>query len=127
MVKFMIFSLLFTIATCKLLRNDVHSSFYSEDKARASLKLSSIGYCNLTYYLDSNVFDAAVSGFIPTKIFYNASFDIAGYIGFLPQNKSIYVVFRGTVSDPNRQIDYEYKLVPYEKWPSCECRVHSGF
>ena len=38
---------------------------------------------------------------------YNEKFDIEGYVGILPSDESIYVVFRGSVSKVNFYSDYD--------------------
>lgn len=45
----------------------------------------------------------------------------------MPSQNTIYVAWRGTDSELNEEMDFAWKLVPYdETWPECECRVHEG-
>ena len=73
-------------------------------------------------------FDGAVSGFKVTKIIYNFANDTNGYIGYLPSDKSIYVVFRGSLTNANHQTDYTLNKISYD-CPSVygSCQVHAGF
>lgn len=54
--------------------------------------------------------------------------DVEGYIGYLPSDSSIYVVFRGTDSLRNLIMDGDATSSDYEVVPECSgCKVHSGF
>jgi hypothetical protein len=66
-------------------------------------------------------------GFIPTKVIYNPSNDVNGFIGYLPSDNSIYVAFRGTESLENWMIDFDSSKTKYNLWPECDCEVHAGF
>ena len=46
----------------------------------------------------SHTFTGVTEGFITTKVVYDATYDVEGFIGVLPSDASIYVTFRGTDS-----------------------------
>jgi hypothetical protein len=51
-----------------------------------------------------------------------------GYIGYLPSDKAIYVIFRAVGDDIARSVDLDGKLVDYHLWPECEgCKIHRGY
>jgi len=50
-----------------------------------------------------------------------------GYIGYLPSNKTIYVVFRGSKSIRNWLTNVDTVTTEYKSYPECNCRVHKGF
>ncbi len=53
--------------------------------------------------------------------------DTFGYVGYLPSDNSIYVVFRGSVSLANWITDLSTTKMPYNTYPECNCQVHMGF
>ena len=57
-------------------------------------------------------------GFIVTNIIDNLR-DTEGYIGYLPSDKSIYVVFRGSISIRNWLTDLNALKTPYLTFPEC--------
>ena len=62
-----------------------------------------------------------------TKVIYDKGSDTEGFVGYLPSDKSIYVVFRGTESVDNWLTDFNVEKDEYRVWPECNCKVHSGF
>ncbi len=63
-----------------------------------------------------------------TKTLYDVKWDVEGYIGYLPSDSSILVVFRGTDSLRNIIMDADATSSDYEVVPECSgCKVHSGF
>lgn len=72
-------------------------------------------------------FEGAAQGFVPTLTIYNHSQDVEGYIGYLPSDKSIYVVFRGSASIENWITNLDGFKSKYQMWPDCNCEVHAGF
>jgi len=69
----------------------------------------------------SHNYSGAALGFIPTKVIYNPSNDVNGFIGYLPSDSSIYVAFRGTESLDNWMVDFESFKTNYDVWPECNC------
>jgi hypothetical protein len=115
---FGIFSLLLTSVI------NVNSYFFKE--AETSVWLSGAAYCNKENYMDMNLAGSA-SGFIVTNILYDKATDLQGYIGIMPQTKTIYVTFRGSSSVLNWIDDFKLKKIPYDSYPECNCSVHDGF
>lgn len=62
-----------------------------------NLSLSNLAYCGYESY-DKLAFTGDVDGFVVTKNIYDEKKDTHGYIGYLPSDKSIFVVFRGSVT-----------------------------
>ena len=75
----------------------------------------------------SHTFTGVTEGFITTKVVYDATYDVEGFIGVLPSDASIYVTFRGTDSVLNTYVDGLIDKVAYSMWPECNCKVHMGF
>ena len=99
---------------------------YSDSQAEISLNLSNVAYCGKASYL-SYVFSGPASGFKATKVLYHAVDDTQGYIGYLPSDNSIYVVFRGSSSIPNWITNLSTAKTSYTSFPECNCKVHQGF
>jgi hypothetical protein len=67
-------------------------------------------------------FIGPASGFVPTMPIYSGKIaDTEGYIGYLPFDESIYVVFRGSVSLQNWLADFTTTKTDYKSWPDCNC------
>lgn len=94
-------------------------------QANISVWLSAAASCGKDYY-KSHVFKGPTEGFIVTSVIDNFR-DTEGYIGYLPSDKSIYVVFRGSISIRNWLTDLDAFKTPYLTFPECECEVHQGF
>jgi len=89
-----------------------------------SLSLSAQAYCDPSSYL-TRTFTQYSEGFIPTYRIFDKSYDINGFIGYLPAHSSIYVVFRGSQSFQNFVEDME---LIQSNYTYCDnCKVHSGF
>ena len=58
---------------------------------------------------------------------YNPLKDTEGYVGYLPSDESIYVVFRGSSSILNWVTNLNTDKADYVIWPECNCQVHDGF
>ena len=74
-----------------------------------------------------HTFTGPTEGFTLTKVIYNDTYDVEGYIGYLPSDNSIYVTFRGTDSAKNDYVDSLIDKTTYTMWPECNCTVHTGF
>ncbi len=101
---------------------------WSLHQAHISQQLSLVSYC------DSNTFKKfphtknQTVGFITSAVITEVNDDTHGYVGYLPSDQSIYVVFRGSKSQQNYFTDaYIYKLKYNEWWTDCQCYVHAGF
>ena len=67
------------------------------------------------------------TGFVATKALYHFLDDTEGFVGYLPSDNSIYVVFRGSLSLSNFITDLNLDKVKYKTRPDCDCQVHEGF
>lgn len=93
------------------------------DLSNVALWLSNAAYCP-TNYLAHN-FTGPTEGFIAVANLEHEATDTHGYVGYFPDQKSIYVVFRGSTSTTNWITNLDSLTTPY---PSCEnCAVHEGF
>jgi len=101
---------------------------YSYDSAELNtgVWLSGAAYCGKDKY-KTMIVGGPAAGFTYKETIYDVKTDLQGYIGILPTTKSIYVVIRGSSSVMNWLDDFEVKLVPYNTFPECNCKVHYGF
>ena len=95
-------------------------------EAYISRQLSADAYCGWDNVLD-HTFEQFASGFVATKQFRDLITDSFGYIGYMPDNQTIYVVFRGSSNIQNWITNIDFTQTYYETWPECNCKVHSGF
>ena len=96
------------------------------DTALISRQLAADSYCGHDNIM-THTFENTAVGFVPTAILYDEKSDTNGYVGYLPSNESIYVVFRGSISLDNWLTDFDATLAHYEAFPECDCKVHAGF
>lgn len=82
-----------------LLATGCHAAF-DINEARTSRQLSVDAYCGPNNILN-HTFEQYANGFVPTLEFSDNVTETFGYIGYLPSNNSIYVVFRGSSNIPN--------------------------
>ena len=95
---------------------------WTEDQAYISLHLSNYAYCNVANYETTNFsYTQDTAGFMVTDVIYDSSNDTEGYVGYLPSDESIYVVFRGSVSADNWATDLDTVKTDYVIWPECNC------
>jgi len=60
-----------------------------------------MAYCGHNSYMNQ-VWPDVLEDFVPTKVLFDGKLDdTEGFIGYLPSDKSIYVVFKGTESITN--------------------------
>ena len=84
------------LTTASLAQIDVNAApTWSMDEAEISRELSNYAYCGHKAYMTLQ-FEGKSTGFQPTLVLYDHALDVEGYIGYLPSNNSIYVVFLGT-------------------------------
>eukprot|EP01035_Chromulina_nebulosa_P017269 gene17269-22803_t len=95
-------------------------------QANISLWLSTAAYCGKDN-IESHEFKGPTEGFVVTDVISNIKTDTQGYIGYLPSDKSIYVVFRGSESTRNWITNLDAYKTNYTSFPSCNCEVHKGF
>lgn len=99
---------------------------YDLEQANTCIYLSGAAYCEKENYKTMQLVGSA-TGFVYQDTLYDLKTDIQGYIGYITAKKTIYVVLRGTSSVQNWLDDAEVKLVDYQTWPTCNCKVHNGF
>lgn len=99
---------------------------WSLDQAMISFDLAQVAYCGHER-TPQHVFRGVTEGFVLTKVIYDPTYDVQGYIGYLPSDSSIYVTFRGTDSVLNTYIDGLFAKTAYNMWPECNCTIHTGF
>lgn len=105
---------------------NVTTSTYSSSQAQISVWLSAAATCGGDK-LKTRTFKGPTTGFVVTSIIYDKGTDTQGYIGYLPSDKSIYVVFRGSESTKNWISNLDAIKVDYASFPECKCQVHKGF
>lgn len=67
-------------------------------------------------------------GFVATNAITDPRSDTQGYIGYMTEHSSIYVVLRGTHSFQNWINDFDARMVKFNGSADCvECYVHEGF
>jgi hypothetical protein len=94
---------------------------YTDQQAKISLELSQNAYCGHGHYL-SHTYTGPVTGFVATKsIFSGVWADTEGFVGYLPSDKSIYVVFRGSISLQNFITDLTIDKTNYSSFSECDC------
>jgi hypothetical protein len=125
-MKAFVSNLLLTALTLAQDTSTESNAVWNYSEALVSHELSLTSYCGMAEYQTHN-FSGAAEGFVVTKVIYDKSNDIEGYVGYLPSNQSIYVVFRGTESLDNWLVDFDAFKTKYEEWPECDCEVHAGF
>ena len=72
-------------------------------------------------------FVGASEGFIVNQVIWDADYDTQGFVGYLPSDDSIYVVFRGTESITNWMADLTIIQAQFEDANCLECWVHKGY
>lgn len=99
---------------------------YDSAQLNTGVWLSGAAYCGKDKY-KTMILGGPAAGFTYKETLYDVKTDLQGYIGILPTTKSIYVVMRGSSSVINWLDDFEVKLVSYNTFPECNCKVHYGF
>lgn len=97
---------------------------FSVPKVDKEVWLSGAAYCD---HYDTMHLGGPVTDFIYKATLYDKTSDLKGYVGVLPSSETIYVVLRGSSSVKNWLEDFEARLVSYDSYPSCKCKVHNGF
>lgn len=99
---------------------------YDINEAHRSVYLSGAAYCGKDNYKSMKLTGPA-TGFVVEDVLYDIKTDLQGYVGYMKDYKTIYVVLRGSSSVMNWLDDFEIKLVDYTTFPECRCKVHNGF
>lgn len=99
---------------------------YDTNQAQISLWLSAAAYCGKSAY-KTHVFKGPTTGFVLTDIISDVNTDTEGYVGYLPSDKSIYVVYRGSSSIRNWISNLDAFKTTYTSFSECGCQVHKGF
>ena len=78
-------------------------------------------------YLTRDFTDAA-NGFVATHRIFNDTHDVNGFIGYMPSDKTIYVVFRGSQSFENfvDDMNIHQEIYHADVCPG-QCTAHKGF
>ena len=90
---------------------------YDPNQAQISLMLSQVAYCGRDQYMTHN-FTGVCKGFKVTYVIYAEKQEIEGFVGYLPSDKSIYVVLRGTSNIKNWETDLHATKEDYDD-PAC--------
>jgi hypothetical protein len=102
------------------------STWYTNEKAELCWQLAAKVHCPLEDLAEAP-WTGVVSDFQLTKTLHWPKYDVNGMVGYEESAETIYLVWRGTFSDLNYEMNNMNALVPYDDtWPECECRVHEG-
>lgn len=102
-------------------------SFYSSSMATTSVWFSAQASCGKDLY-PTMKWVGPTSSFVYKGTLYDKPTDTQGYYGIQPDQKLIWVVYRGTISVKNELDDAEVWLVDAEYGADCpECKLHNGF
>lgn len=104
----------------------VQVNAFTSMQSNITVWLSAAAYCDKDSYNTMKLAGPA-SGFIVKDIIYEYKSDLQGYVGILPSQQKIYIVFRGSSSVRNWIEDLEIKKVDYDTFSECNCKVHDGF
>lgn len=114
-------------ASCENYDHKKHMvSSFNLAQANISIWLSAAAYCDRNDY-QTRTFQGPTSGFVVTEVIHTMIYDTTGYIGYLPSDSSIYVVFRGTEDVRNWMADLDIFKTEYTSYPDCDCYVADGF
>lgn len=99
---------------------------FDMDQAEISRQFSVDAYCGHKQYY-KHKWQNSVEGFEYSLTIYNSNTHAEGFIGYLPSDDSIYVVFKGSDDIQNFITDLNFDKDPYHTYPECDCWVHDGF
>ena len=85
---------------------DIVVTPFNYNQAEISVWLSAAAFCRRDEY-KTRTFLGPTAGFNLTGIIGDKKSDAQGYVGYLPSDKSIYVVFRGSSSIRNWIVDLD--------------------
>jgi len=96
-------------------------------QANISAYLSAAAICGMEKY-ESMILKGPAVGFEVKSIIYDEKTDMQGYIGVLPSDEAIYVVFRGSASIKNWIVNVDAIKTEYTSFDECiDCNVHKGW
>lgn len=125
MKSVLIGSLLFSVTHCLLATNLTYSGF-NLNEGNKNAWLSAAAYCGAAEY-ESHVFKGPTEGFVVTYVMDDRR-DTQGFVGYLPSDQSIYVVFRGSSDIKNWMTDLSVVKVSYKGYCCGKaCKIHRGF
>jgi Lipase (class 3) len=99
---------------------------YTAEQAELSRQFATYSYCGKDSYMTQE-YVGATAGFVATKVIFDPLWDVEGFTGYLPSDESIFVVFEGTQSQKQSDMDLDTNPKSYDTWPECNCKVHAGF
>ena len=101
---------------------------WSLEQAQINHTLCKASYCGVAEYNTAEWQTHLPEGFVATKTIFARDTDVEGFVGYLPSDEAIYVVFRGSDSYRNYTEDFAMVLVDYEDFaPECaDCKVSWG-
>jgi predicted lipase len=113
-------------ATVESYNETLTATSFNLNEANKHLWLSAAAYCGASK-MKSHTFKGPTSGFVVTYTFDDLK-DTQGYVGYLPSDSSIYVVFRGSSSIQNWITNLQVTKTAY-KGSCCgqSCQIHKGF
>jgi len=99
---------------------------FNLNEANKHLWLSAAAYCGAEG-VKTHTFKGVTTGFVVTYTF-DDHLDTQGYVGYLPSDSAIYVVFRGSSSIQNWITNLKVTKTEYEGYCCGKaCEVHKGF
>ncbi len=104
----------------------IDSAKFSKSQGDISAYLCAATYCETSNYT-THIYTGPTEGFIATKLVQDRWTTATGYVGYLPSDRSIYVVFRGSSTARNWISDFEVSKIDYPIYPECNCQVAKGF
>ena len=124
-VNKMIFAL---VLVCICFGTQALSLKYDAEEAHRSVLLSAQAFCDKGTFLTKEWYNST-AGFQATYVTDDKEYDATGYVGYLPSEESIYVVYRGSEGWQNWMANLEFTMRPYTSFhDQCEdCKVHKGF
>jgi len=114
--------ILITLALC-LCASSVAASF-DWATANSSVWLAAGAYCETNTYM-TRTYKGYSAGFVPYYVIDDKTYDVQGYIGTMPSQSAIYVIFRGSTSIQDWVNNLDAVLTDYPRCSGCE--VHKGF
>jgi hypothetical protein len=111
--------------TTEMIVDEIGDQF-DRNQADISVWLSAAASCGVEN-IKSHTFKGPTTGFVVTYTINDLLTDTVGYIGYLPSDQSIYVVYRGTDSGRDWITDIDAHKSVYTSFSECNCHVHQGF
>ena len=107
--------------------NDFPGPAFTYEQAHIPLAFSQAAYCRKANYLTQN-YSGILAGFKATKVIENFKNGVEGFVGYLPSDNSIYIVYMGSETIENWLTNLNADKVHYTTFSDCyHCQVHDGF